>query len=187
MKCLSRILAELANHGSREGYGLLHFAIEEALKSQPITPSMDTLCKKLVELTGKQNPDTIYRSMARAVDDIWDRAESRPLLKEYYRHEVVEKPTLDDFISALARYLWVESSAQQAKRPVSYHTISEIFSAKYGIVACTEDSEFYAVTPAFTQDHDRAERLVRYLNEQQIPFEQFKEMYLSGIFQSQEM
>lgn len=186
MKRLSRILAELANHGNREGYGLLHFAIEEALKSQPITPAMDTLCKKLVELTGKQNPDTIYRSMARAVDDIWDREESRPLLKKYYRRDVLEKPTLDDFISAIARYLWEESSGQPETDSISYHTFSEIFSARYGIIACTEDAKLYAVTPAFTQDHDRVEQLVRYLNERQISLDQFKEIYLSGIFQNRD-
>ena len=77
MKDLSQILAELANHGSWEGYGLLHYAIEEAIKTQPMPSSMDRLCRELVDVCGKQNPETIYRSIARAVDDIWARPESR--------------------------------------------------------------------------------------------------------------
>ena len=63
MKDLSQILAELANHGSWEGYGLLHYAIEEAIKTQPMPSSMDRLCRELVDVCGKQNPETIYRSI----------------------------------------------------------------------------------------------------------------------------
>lgn len=103
MKDLSQILAELANHGSWEGYGLLYYAIAEAVK--PMSPSMDKLCRGLVGVCGKRNPDTIYRSMARAADDIWTRPENRLLLREYYHRELVEKPTLDGFISTVARYL----------------------------------------------------------------------------------
>ena len=101
MKDLSQILAELANHGSWEGYGLLHYAIEEAIKTQPMPSSMDRLCRELVDVCGKQNPETIYRSIARAVDDIWANPKSRPLLKEYYHRELVEKLTLRQAIDAL--------------------------------------------------------------------------------------
>ena len=71
MKNLSRILSELANHASWDGYGLLNHAIMKAVQAQPMPVNMDQLCEQLVGVGDKHNPQTIYRSMARAVDDIW--------------------------------------------------------------------------------------------------------------------
>lgn len=187
MKNLSQILAELANHGSWEGYGLLYFAIAEAVKAQPMPPMMDTLCKKLVGIGGKRNPDTIYRSMARAVDDIWARPESRPLLKEYYRRELVEKPTPDSFISAVAKYLWEQSLQQQAAEQAdAYHISFDAASQKYGIISHVEGSLVWASFPALTEDLEHIQRIVRLLCQQNIPLEVFKDFYLSGGFQTED-
>ena len=177
MKTLSQILTELANHGSWEGYGLLHYAIEEAVKEQPMPPGMDKLRRKLVRTGGKQNPESIYRSMARAVDDIWDREDSRRLLKEYYRRELVEKPTLDGFISALARYLW-EQSEQQAEAP--YQMTFDIASQKYGIIIHMKGSDLWASFPAFTKDPDRVRQIIRILVQRRVTLEEFRAFYLSG-------
>lgn len=182
MKNLSQILSELANHGSWEGYGLLHLAIKEAVKTQPISPSMDQLCKTLVGISGKRNPETIYRSMARAVDDIWARPESHPLLKKYYRREVVEKPTPDSFISALARYLWEGSSGQTGAD--SYQITFDFDSRQYGIMIHMEDSEIWASFSAITPDLKRVERIVAFLRRKNVSLEDFKDFYLSGGFHS---
>lgn len=173
MKDLSRILSELANHGSWEGYGLLHFAIMEAVKAQPMPMNMDQLCRHLVDIAGKQNPDTIYRSMARAVDDIWARPESRPLLKEYYHRELVEKPTVDSFICALARYLWEQV-------PDLYEITYDCFSEKYGIISRMEDTAIWAAFPSITADEILVQRLVSFLCEHQVPPAVFKRFYLAG-------
>ena len=179
MKNLSQILAELANHGSWEGYGLLHYAIEEAIKTQPMPPSMDKLCKKLVGIGGKQNPETIYRSMARAVDDIWARTESRPLLKVYYRRELVEKPTPDSFISTLAHYLW-EQSLWQTELLEPYQITFDVSSQKYGVIIHMEDSQLWASFPALTKDLDHVQQIVRFLRQHHVSLEAFKDFYLSG-------
>lgn len=179
MKHLSHILSELANHGSWEGYSLLHFAIKEAAKTQPVSPSMDQLCKKLVGIGGKQNPETIYRSMARAVDDIWARPESRPLLKKYYRREVVEKPTPDSFISAMARYLWEESPGP-ASVDSPYQLTYDFDSQQYGIMIYIEGSQIWASFSAITADLEQAERIVNFLRRKQVSLEDFKDLYLSG-------
>lgn len=175
MKNLSRILSELSNHGSWDGYGLLHLAIREAVKAQPMPVSMDHLCRQLVGISGKQNPETIYRSMARAVDDIWSRPDIRPLLKKYYYRELVEKPTPDSFICALARYLW-----EQGDAPELYEITLDFCSGKFGIISHTEDPAVWAAFPAITKDRARIERIVCYLCENQVPLEVFKNIYLSG-------
>lgn len=182
MKSLSQILTELANHESWEGYGLLHYAIEEAVKTQPMPPSMDKLCKKLVGVGGKQNPDTIYRSMARAVDDIWARPESHPLLKEYYRRELVEKPTADSFISTLSRYLW-EQSSRQLELLEPYQITFDVASQKYGVIIHMENSQLWASFPALTRDLGHVERIVHFLRQHQVSLESFKDFYLSGRLQ----
>ncbi len=179
MKNLSQILTELANHGSWEGYGLLYYAVEEAVKVQPMPPSMDKLCKKLVGIGGKQNPETIYRSMARAVDDIWARDASRLLLKAYYRRELVEKPTPDSFISALARYLWEQSFLQQDEIS-PYRITFDISSQKYGIIIHMEGSDLWASFPALSEDLERVRRIVQFLEQKQVSLEAFKDFYLSG-------
>lgn len=183
MKYLSQILSELANHGCWEGYGLLLLAIREAVKTQPISPSMDQLCKALVELSGKQNPETIYRSMARAVDDIWSKPETRPLLKKYYRREVVEKPTPDSFISALARYLW-EESPEQTCTCSPYQITFDYDSRRYGIMIQMEGTEIWASFPAIAADLDRVEQIVGFLRRKRVPLKDFKDFYLSGGLQS---
>ena len=158
MKNLSRILSELANHGSWEGYGLLNYAIMEAVKAQPMPVNMDQLCEQLVGIGDKRNPKSIYRSMARAVDDIWAKPESRPLLKEYYHRELVEKPTLDSFICALARYLW-----EQAAAPQLYEIIFDQVSEKYGIISHIGDPKIWAAFPAITADRVLVEQIVAFL------------------------
>ena len=182
MKDLSQILAELANHGSWEGYGLLHYAIEEAIKTQPMPSSMDRLCRELVDVCGKQNPETIYRSIARAVDDIWARPESRLLLREYYRRELVEKPTPDSFISAVARYLWDSQTNGSSIYQITY----DYASRRYGVIIHTESSQVWASFPAITEDLARAERIVRFLRRNNVSLEDFKDFYLSGGLQSSE-
>lgn len=176
MNDLSQILSGLANHGSWEGYGLLHYAIEEAVKTQPMPSSMDGLCRKLVKICGKHNPDTIYRSMARAVDDIWAQPKSHPLLKKYYGRELVEKPTLDSFISAIARYLW--NSRINGDSP--YQITFDYASQRYGIVIHTEGSQIWSSFPAITEDLSRVERIVDFLRRKHVPLEVFKDFYLSG-------
>lgn len=175
MKNLSRILSELSNHGSWEGYGLLRLAIKEAVKAQPMPVSMDHLCKQLVGISGKQKPDTIYRSMARAVDDIWSRPDIRPLLKKYYYRELVEKPTLDSFICAIARYLWEEGS-----EPDLYEITFDSCSGKFGLISHTEDPDVWTAFPAITEDRAQINRIACYLCENQVPPEVFKNIYLSG-------
>ena len=175
MKNLSRILSELANHGSWEGYGLLNYAIMEAVKAQPMPVNMDQLCEQLVGIGDKRNPKSIYRSMARAVDDIWAKPESRPLLKEYYHRELVEKPTLDSFICALARYLW-----EQAAAPQLYEIIFDQVSEKYGIISHIGDPKIWAAFPAITADKVLVEQIVSFLCDKEIPPEIFKNFYLSG-------
>lgn len=182
MNDLSQILMELANHGSWEGYGLLHYAIEEAVKTQPMPTSMDGLCRELVEICGKQNPETIYRSMARAVDDIWARPESRVLLRKYYRRELVEKPTLDSFISALARYLWDVRTNGDSPYQITFDCVCQ----RYGIIIHIEDTQIWASFPAITKDLSRAERIVQFLREKDVSLKDFKDFYLSGGLQTPE-
>lgn len=177
MKSLSQILAELTNHGSREGYSLLHMVIEEAAKAQPLSPSINTLCGVVAPRCGKDNPSTVYRSIARTVDDIWEKPSNRPLLKEYYHREVVEKPTADEFVSAIARYLWEQSHAN----PATYYEISyDEACRQYGIVAHVAGAEFCAAFAAFTPDLGQARQIVDMLNRQRVPLEVFKSFYLSG-------
>ena len=180
MKYLSQILTELSNHGSWEGYTLLYYAIAEAKKTQPRSPSMDQLCKTLVGIGGKQKPETIYRSMARAVDDIWSRPESRPLLKKYYRREMVEKPTPDSFISALARYLWEESPEHHGDPNSPYQVTFGFDCQQYGIVIHMERSQIWASFPAITPDPVRIMQIVDFLREKNVSLEAFKDFYLSG-------
>lgn len=182
MKNLSQILAELANHGNWEGYGLLHLAIEEAVKSQPLKSNMDALCKQLVELSGKSNPDTIYRSMARAVDDIWNKPSSRPLLREYYHQEVLEKPTPDNFISALALYLWEQAQLPSGQFSNAYQISLDSSCNKYGITFRTADMGYSISFGAFTKDLARIEQIVQILNERQISPETVKTAFLAGMF-----
>lgn len=173
MKDLSRILSELANHGSWEGYGLLYLAIIEAVKMQPMPASMDQLCNQLIGTNGKHNPRTIYRSMARAVDDIWAKPGNPTLLKEYYHRELVEKPTPDSFIFALARYLWEQT-------PALYEITYDCFSEKYGIISHMGDPIIWAAFPSVSADKVLVEELVTFLCENQIPPTVFKRLYLSG-------
>lgn len=182
MKNLSQILMELANHENWEGYGLLYFAIEYAIQAQPMPASMDKLCRALVGIGGKRNPETIYRSMARAVDDIWARPESRPLLREYYRRDLVEKPTLDSFIAALSRYMWERTSQQPAVYGLTpYQITCDFASQKYGIIIYTgEDSQIWASFPCLTDNLEQLQKIVRFLERRQVSLETFKDFYLSG-------
>ena len=179
MKNLSRILSELASHASWDGYGLLNHAITKAVQAQPMPVNMEQLCEQLVGVGDKHNPQTIYRSMARAVDDIWARDASRMLLKAYYRRELVEKPTPDSFISALARYLWEQSFLQQDEIS-PYRITFDIPSQKYGIIIHMEGSDLWASFPALSEDLERVRRIVRFLEQKQVSLEAFKDFYLSG-------
>ena len=180
MKELSQIIAEIGNRIGNEGYYLLYLAIEEAVKIFPRTPSMKTVCAKIMSVAGKKSPETVYRAIARAVDDIWSREDSHKALSQYYRRPLLDKPVPKELIATLARYLWEESKWYQPSGPVNYSVFEAICPTAYGILAHMETTGLQAATTPFSQDRDRVKRLVEFLNQKQVPFERFRELFLSG-------
>ncbi len=180
MRELSQLIAEIGNRIGNESYYLLYLAVEEAVKTYPKPLHMKTLCGKIMVPAGKSSPGTAYRSLVRSVDNIWAREESHEVLAKYYRRPLLEKPKPKDLISTLARYLCEEDT--QAEEPVTYSVYESICPPAYGVLARAENAGLYTATAPFSKERGQAEELVRLLNRQNMPFEQFKALFLSGKF-----
>lgn len=105
MDRLESVFASFGENQHRDCYKDLYQAISIEKEYQPRTPNMQELVSEVSTRTGKRTPQTIWRSLARAVKDLWDYGDKKALIS-YYHFWTRYRPKPQEFIEIIARYLW---------------------------------------------------------------------------------
>ena len=107
MDRIESVFASFGGHQHRDCYKDLYNAISIEKEHQPRTPKMLELVSEVSLRTSKRAPRTIWRSLARAVEDLWDYGDKDALIS-YYHSWTRYRPKPQEFIKIIARYLWEE-------------------------------------------------------------------------------
>ncbi len=99
------IMSNFAMRRSSKGYQLLCLAIQEASVLHPNFPTFDVFCQTLLKSAQETNSQAIQRTLARAVETLWDRPENQRLFDQFYGYPVVEKPSAKDFVYTMGGYI----------------------------------------------------------------------------------
>ena len=97
MDMLESVFASFGGNQHRDCYKDLYQAISIEKEHQPRTPNMQELVSEVSTRTGKRTPQTIWRSLARAVKDLWDYGDKKALISYYHFWTRIE---------IIAKYLW---------------------------------------------------------------------------------
>lgn len=105
MDRLESVFASFGGNQPRDCYKDLYQAISIEKEHQPRTPNMQELVSEVSTRTGKRTPQTVWRSLARAVKDLWDYGDKKTLIS-YYHFWTRYRPKPQEFIEIIAKYLW---------------------------------------------------------------------------------
>ena len=107
MDTTESVIASFGGNQHRECYKNLCYAISIEREHQPRTPKMQELVTEVSMRTSNASPRTIGRSLARAIEDLWNYGDKTKLVSfnpSWKRY----RPKPQEFIQTIARYLWEE-------------------------------------------------------------------------------
>ena len=78
MKKVAEVITRIGGRRSKNGYGVLCQVVEAALRDMPEERSIGALCAEVGQRCGKKG-ETIYKSLARSVRDIWENGDRQTL------------------------------------------------------------------------------------------------------------
>lgn len=99
------VMSHFAMRRSNKGYQLLCLAIQEASSLYPHFPTFDVFCRNLLKSTQETSVPAVQRTLARAVENLWDQKGNRRLFNYFYGYQVVEKPSAKDFVYTMGGYV----------------------------------------------------------------------------------
>ena len=162
------IVLEIVGNAHMVCYRDLQLAIHIAYECFPIQISMKELTEATaLRLNMKKSAASVGRSLARAVDDIWDYG-GREILQSKYGFR--NKPTPKALIYRLARAL---------QTPATYHTFLDT-ARQYGILAKSAVGEEWIAVAPFLVDEDKAAEITHALGELDVSLEEFRELLLNN-------
>ena len=180
MREIKEIIARVGGHRNRECYAILSYAVEAAWSYQPQEPKMETIEADVVQmLEHRKGVAAVSRALSRAAADIWEYGDRRAL-KQIWGGPLREQPTPKELVFRMAEYLWNHGPVRSRPREVRYRRWKSLMGTGYGVTACLRDPLFRVVTCPVCKDVKTADRLVRQLNERQMPLSEFEELYLTG-------
>ena len=180
MKEIKRMISRISGHRNRESYAILSYAVDVARRYQPQEPKMETIVSEVAEMLGqRKGTAAISRSLSRVAMDIWEFGNRRELERILGRH-LEEPPTPRELVLRLAEYLWIREESPESAGRIIYRCCKSLAGAGYGITVTLQDTGYRAATGPFCGDAELADRLVRLLNECQVPLEIFEERYLEN-------
>lgn len=161
--------------GRKRDQVLCH-VVKAGLRCRSEELHLGALCDQVGAACGKRG-DAIYKSLTRAIHDIWeygDRCELECLMG----YHVVEKPSAKEMVTALVQTL----RGQEIQ--LEYRLQEGGLDQKVG-VACravdlnTGEVEYVVMAP-FSRNRETVCQLVEKWNREQMPMEKFREMVLLG-------
>lgn len=170
MKQVAQVIARISGRRSKGGYSVLCQVVEAALRDMPEERPIGLLCEEVGQHCGKQG-GTIYKSLSRAVRDVWENGDRRAL-EEVTGCRFLEEPSPKELVITLAEALWEPESL------VEYRVLEGGLEKKYGIW-CQSGGESMIMGP-FTHNREGLGRLVERWNREQLPLRQFQEMLVMG-------
>lgn len=170
MKKVAQVIARISGRRSKGGYGVLCQVVEAALRDMPEERPIGVLCQEVGLHSGKKG-DAVYKSLARAVRDIWENGD-RQALEQVTGCRHREEPSPKELVVELVQALWEQEG------PAEYHVLEGGFEKKYGIWG-RGGGELTFMAP-FTYNREGVDRLVERWNREQLPIRQFQEMILLG-------
>ena len=171
VKRVDRIVASFSGRHSKNSYTVLCRILERALAAMPEERSMGALCQEVSQFTGKK-AEAIYKSLSRAVKDIWENGD-RKALEQVVGYHLLEEPSPKELVMSLTQALWSQEPA------VEYHLLEGGLERKVGVWAQTGDGDYLVMQP-FSRDRTAVCRLVEQWNREQMPVQKFREMILLG-------
>lgn len=163
------IVFEISGNAHSGCYEALCRAVEIAFDHFPEQLSMNDLTSAVVPmLKEKKNAQSVSRALSRAVEDAWDNGGQAVLKIKYGFHS---KPTPKELIFTLARNM---------KQPAFYRLWKQESSGKYGIIARQPNEDYWLAAAPFLSDEIEATNIVRILNQNHVPMEQFRKLIITG-------
>ena len=179
MKEIKRMIAQISGHRNRECYMILSYAVEAASRYQPQEPKMETIVSDVaVMLDHQKGGPAISRALSRAVEDIWKYG-SRKELEKFWGGPLLEPPPPRALVLRLAEYVWSRRDSRGPHRGITYRWCRTPMRTGYGIVVTTRSPRCQVIGCPVCTDLETVQRLVRVLNEEQLPLEDFEERCLT--------
>ena len=171
MKRVARVVASFSGRRSKNSYTVLCQVLEQALAAMPEERSIGELCREVGGATGKK-AETVYKSLSRAVRDIWENGD-RQALERAVGYHLLEEPSPKELVVSLTQALWCRESA------VEYHLLEGGLERKVGVWARTGENDYVVMQP-FSRDREAVCCLIDQWNREQMPVQKFREMILLG-------
>ena len=172
MDAIERAIARISGRCGKSCYRVLHWAVLSARDQFPGELSMCRVYQDTARRCGKSER-AVCKALSRATKDAWEYG-SRAEMQQLLGHELYEKPSPKDLITALCQF--TGPSVPQ----VAYAVYWSESSTQYGIWGrAAETGAYFVAAPSF-EAREAAEQFAERLNQEQMPIERCVTLFLSG-------
>ena len=171
-----RTVEKISGKLSRDCYYDLCFAWSRS-PSPCRAPSPWRRCIRRRRDTVKRKRTPWQKALSQAAEDIWDCGD-RAGCRSSFNASLPEKPTPKDLVRVLALSIW---RRRKAVRPqVRYQVLETRHPRRFGFSGESWEPERHLVVLLPGREQAEVERLVRRLNQRQIPIQEAEERFLNG-------
>lgn len=111
MSKINSIIASFGGQQYRVCYKDLRIAVAIGVRYQPDYLQMKVIWQEVCSKTGRK-PETIARSLARAVDDLWKNGDTGRLIT-YCKDWKNYQPTPREFVFEVSRQVWFQDAENE--------------------------------------------------------------------------
>ena len=107
MDRIEEIIRSFGGHQYKVCYRDLCCVIGVEKEYQPEPPKMEVVMREASKRSRRCSPETIWRSVCRAVEDLWESGDKEALMT-YQRCWKGYRPKPQEFVDVISRNIWVE-------------------------------------------------------------------------------
>ena len=109
MDKIEAVLRSFGGHQYRVCYKDLYWVIYVEMDYQPNPPKMEAVVFEASRIAKRTSPRAMWRSVARAVEDLWDSGDLDALFA-YQRCWMRYRPKPQEFVELVAWRIWIEDA-----------------------------------------------------------------------------
>ena len=171
MKEVDEVIARISKKKGRSHYQVLSSVVEATFHCLPKEAKIGAICEEVGRECGKSG-GTVYKDLSRKVDDLWEY-EDHEELKKTLAYSLCLPPTTKELVLELA-----QAVLRETEKRVEYYVLEVSCPTGFGIWGRSlgPDARSAAVAP-FGEKREKAERIVAWLNQEQVPLDVFVALF----------